>query len=86
MNVSLTPELESLVEQKVKSGLYQSASEVIRAALRLLQQEDSQHQAKLEALRREIAIGFKDIDEGRVAEWDMKKIIAEAHARHSRRK
>jgi antitoxin ParD1/3/4 len=35
-NVSLTPELEALVDQKVASGRYRSASEVVRAALRLL--------------------------------------------------
>jgi antitoxin ParD1/3/4 len=40
MNVSLTPELEKLVQEKVKSGLYHSASEVIRDALRLLQERD----------------------------------------------
>jgi antitoxin ParD1/3/4 len=40
MNVSLTPELEELVNQKVRSGLYQTASEVVREALRLLKQRD----------------------------------------------
>jgi hypothetical protein len=37
MNVSLTPELEKLVTRKVQSGLYQSASEVVREGLRLLE-------------------------------------------------
>ncbi len=40
MNVSLTPELEELVNEKVRSGLYQTASEVVREALRLLKQRD----------------------------------------------
>jgi antitoxin ParD1/3/4 len=40
MNVSLTPELEELVNQKVRSGLYHTASEVVREALRLLKQRD----------------------------------------------
>jgi antitoxin ParD1/3/4 len=40
MNVSLTPELEELVNKKVRSGLYQTASEVVREALRLLRQRD----------------------------------------------
>jgi antitoxin ParD1/3/4 len=40
MNVSLTPELEELVNLKVRSGLYQTASEVVREALRLLKQKD----------------------------------------------
>ena len=41
MNVSLTPELEQLVNEKVKSGFYQTASEVVREALRLLSERDS---------------------------------------------
>ena len=40
MNVSLTPELERLVKEKVESGLYQTASEVVREALRLLKERD----------------------------------------------
>ena len=42
MNVSLTPELERLVNEKVRSGLYQTASEVVREALRLLKQRDDE--------------------------------------------
>lgn len=52
MNVSLTPELEDLVNEKVRSGFYQTASEVVREALRLLKQRDDEarradHQAGL---------------------------------------
>ena len=52
MNVSLTPELEALVNEKVRSGFYQTASEVVREALRLLKQRDDEarradHQAGL---------------------------------------
>jgi len=39
-NVSLTPELDRFVEERVASGLYRSASEVVRAALRLLEKEE----------------------------------------------
>jgi putative addiction module CopG family antidote len=42
MNVSLTSELEELVNEKVRSGLYQTASEVVREALRLLKQRDDE--------------------------------------------
>ena len=57
MNVSLTPELEQYVNGKVQSGLYHSASEVIREGLRLLKEKDAVHQRKLEALRRDIQVG-----------------------------
>ncbi len=42
MNVSLTPELEALVKEKIRGGLYQTASEVVRDALRLLKQRDDE--------------------------------------------
>ena len=53
MNVHLTPELKKLVDDRVASGLYGSASEVIRAGLRLLDEED---RWKAEA-RRKVAEG-----------------------------
>jgi antitoxin ParD1/3/4 len=64
MNVSLTPELEELINQKVNSGLYHSASEVIREALRLLKEQDELRQVRLEQLRKEIAIGLEQLDRG----------------------
>ncbi len=65
MNVSLTHELESLVEQKVKAGMYSSASEVVREGLRLLQQRDEMRETKLNALRAEIQKGIDDLEAGR---------------------
>lgn len=66
MNVSLTPELERIVDVKVKSGLYNSASEVVREGLRLLQQRDEMREVKLAALRGEIQKGIDDLEAGRV--------------------
>jgi antitoxin ParD1/3/4 len=66
MNVSLTPELEELITQKVSSGMYHSASEVIREALRLLKEQDELRQFRLEQLRKEIAIGIDQGNRGQV--------------------
>ncbi len=66
MNVSLTPELEEFVTRKVESGLYQTASEVIREGLRLLRERDELHQQQLEEFRRAIAIGIDQADQGKV--------------------
>lgn len=66
MNVSLTPELEQIVAQRVKSGLYNSASEVVREGLRLLQQRDEMREAKLSALRAEIQKGVDSLEAGHV--------------------
>ncbi len=66
MNVSLTRELEHYVNAKVESGLYGSASEVIREGLRLLKEKDELHRRKLEELRREVQIGIDQADQGKV--------------------
>ena len=50
-NVNLTPELDSFVRIKVKSGRYDNASEVVRAGLRALERDEREHEAKLAALR-----------------------------------
>ncbi len=64
MNVSLTPELERLVTEKVASGRYQSASEVFREALRLLEEQDRLREMRLEEVRRQIAIGLEQARRG----------------------
>ena len=66
MNVSLTPELERLVNEKIKSGMYQTASEVVRDALRLLQQRDEQ----FAQLRADVRAGFEEIRQGRYVDYD----------------
>ena len=56
-NVNLTDELDRFVLTKVESGRYENASEVVRAALRILEREDQQYEAKLAALRTAIDEG-----------------------------
>jgi antitoxin ParD1/3/4 len=76
MNVSLTPELEEFVVQKVQSGLYQTASEVVRDGLRLLLERDELHRQRLEELRREIAAGIEEIEQGKVAPFHAHETLA----------
>ena len=64
MNVSLTPQLEKLVTDKVGSGRYNSASEVIREALRLLQERDEVREVQLQELRKKIAEGLESLERG----------------------
>lgn len=68
MNISLTPELENLINEKVKSGLYNSASEVIRESLRLLQEQDELRRIRRDELRREIMLGVEQIRRGEYIE------------------
>lgn len=69
MNVSLTPELERLVSAKVESGLYNSASEVIREGLRLLNERDELHRLRLAELKKEVQSGVNALKAGDFIEY-----------------
>jgi antitoxin ParD1/3/4 len=64
MNVNLGPTLDKFVAEMLRSGLYQSQSEVLREALRLLKEREQAKKAELERLRREIAIGTEQAERG----------------------
>jgi len=64
MNVSLTPELERYINEKVETGSYRSASEVVRESVRLLQRVEEDRAARLAALRYEIGVGLAQLDRG----------------------
>jgi antitoxin ParD1/3/4 len=83
MNVSLTPALEKFVAQKVQSGLYQTASEVIREGLRLLEERDALHQARLDDIRQAIQDGNTQLarGEGLPGEEVFAQIRAKSRAR-----
>lgn len=84
MNVSLTPELEQYVNGKVQSGMYHTASEVIREGLRLLKEREELHQQKLADLRREIQIGIDQAVRGQVSpfnETTLERVKAEGRER-----
>jgi antitoxin ParD1/3/4 len=64
MNVSLTPELEKFVAAKVESGRYTSASEVVREALRLLEEHDRSRTAQIAAFNKELVHRLASLDRG----------------------
>ena len=64
MNVSLTPELENFVHTKVTDGRYASASEVVREALRLLEDREQARAAQLEEFRSEVDRRLASLDRG----------------------
>ena len=63
-NINLTDQLDRFVERQVSSGRYSNASEIVRDALRLLEEKDQEREAKLRALRRAAREGFDQIDQG----------------------
>lgn len=81
LNVSLPAELENRVREHVASGLYGSASEVIREALRLFEAYQTVQKSSLAALRSDIAQGLADVQAQRVAPMDMAAIKAQGRAK-----
>lgn len=78
MNVNLTPQLEELVRSKVASGLYTSASEVVREALRLMDEQDQLRVAKLEQMRSDVRQGMES---GPSETWDAEALKRKARTR-----
>jgi antitoxin ParD1/3/4 len=81
INVSLTPQLEQFVRQKVDSGRYNSASEVVREALRLMHSYEGLRASTLTQLRCDVEAGWQQVEEGKVSPFD-----AEAVKRRGREK
>lgn len=82
MNVSLTPELEQYIQDKVSTGLYYSASEVVREGLRLLKEREQLQQIRLQELRQDIQAG---LDSGDSTPLDMSSVKEKARQRRQQR-
>lgn len=78
ININLTPQLENMVRQKVAGGLYNSASEVVREALRLMEAQDQLRAVRLAQLRQDIQEG---LDSGSAGELDIETIKKRGRAR-----
>lgn len=70
LNISLTPMLQKFVEKKVASGRYQTASEVVRDGLRLLEERERSMGNDLEAVRRKIATGLRQAKAGELIDGE----------------
>jgi antitoxin ParD1/3/4 len=75
MHISLTSRLERFVKEKVQIGLYNNASEVIREALRLLEQMDQLNALKLQVLRETIQVGINEADCGAFSHRSVNDIV-----------
>jgi antitoxin ParD1/3/4 len=82
INVSLTPQLEEMVRQKVSGGLYNSVSEVVREALRLMDAQDRLQAVKLEQLRQDIQNG---LESGNPTPWNVEEIKQAGRQRRAAR-
>ena len=64
-NINLTEHLDEFVDHQVTTGRYSNASELVREALRLLEAQEQEHEAKVKALRQAAKEGFDEIDQGK---------------------
>jgi antitoxin ParD1/3/4 len=78
MNVNLTPELEKLIHEKVRSGHYNNQSEVVREALRLMAARDRAQEAHIARLKEALAEGIAQAERGELI--DGRKAVAEVRA------
>lgn len=84
INISLPMEMEARVREHVASGLYGSASEVVREALRLFEAYQSVKLSTLLALKADLEKGVADRQAGRIVPMDVHAIKAEGRARRSK--
>lgn len=74
-NINLTDHFDHYVQRQVSSGRYSNASEMVRDALRLLEQEEQERQVKLKVLRQAAKQGFDEIDQGKGIVLKNKKAV-----------
>ncbi|MCC6391471.1 MAG: type II toxin-antitoxin system ParD family antitoxin [Bryobacterales bacterium] len=84
MNVNLGPVFDQFVADLLKTGIYQSQSEVVREGLRLLKEREELKQLRLAELRREITIGSGQADHGQFVDGEF--AFDEIRKRSARRK
>ena len=84
MNVTLTPELENYINEKIQSGLYNSPGEVLREGLRLLRERDELNRWRNEELRREVMKGVEQIRNGQSRTYDSAEEMVEEIKREAR--
>jgi antitoxin ParD1/3/4 len=84
MNVNLGSVFDNFIADLLKTGLYQSQSEVVREGLRLLKEKEELKNLRLAELRKEIAIGSEQADRGEFV--DGEETFAEIRRRSAKRK
>ena len=82
VNISLTPELRAFLQSRVKSGRYQTTSEVVREALRLLQYQEKEREQGLKQLKTKLQRGAAQAERGELLDavevfQEMRQLIEE---------
>ena len=85
-SINLTDGLTDWIAQKVASGNYNNASEVIRDGLRTLRLQDEKNALELDLLRQKILTGLNQADHGEYSKRNVKKIIADTKKKIAKNK
>ena len=85
MNITIGPELERRINEKVESGLYSSASEVIRDGLRILFEKDIIREQQAEILKEEVIKGFLELEAGNTSKLSVSDIFQKAKEIHGKK-
>jgi antitoxin ParD1/3/4 len=85
MNISIPRQLEDWIAEKVKTGMYQTASEVVREALRLLREQEDLKQLRTQELRRQLQAGVEQLDRGAARAFDEEIAVEVKRAGRKRR-
>ncbi len=85
MQITLSPELEQLVQRQIDSGNYQTAIEVILAGVQLLEQQADPYQGRLKDLQQDALLGWEAAQRGEVVDGAtaMQQIRTNLHSHHA---
>ena len=84
MNISLTPELEQLIQTQIESGKYSSAEAVILAGIKLLEERERIYKGRFEELKKEVTIGIEELERGE--SLDGREVIEQLRQKNQARK
>jgi antitoxin ParD1/3/4 len=85
MTVSLSADLQRVVEEKVRAGDYASADDAVNSLLSFVVQQDELSDPATDELRTKIAVGVAEADRGELSEWDSDEVWAEVERQYAER-
>jgi len=74
MDITLTPQIQAWIAEKVAQGMYCSSTEVIAEGIRLLKRQEEQRLSMIQDLRQEILVGVKQLDAGKSIPFDLSQV------------
>jgi antitoxin ParD1/3/4 len=86
MQLTIKPEHERIIEDRLRTGAFQSADEVVGRALELLAEHEQQEHERVESLRRDLLVGVQQAERGECTPWDKDAFLKRMHQEHDERR